>query len=163
VMVKELPNATVNTRISFEYELRVEEDLKFLEIDIEKLKKVPFQAQVIYTSPKGGKFLRVISSESETTMEKEQMKKDANIGVVHQRITSNTAAMFSKGESVQSMAYNDMWSNYLNSEFVEEKYVKQQESFNSRNDRLRGAVEQRSRKMMMPRSEKVREMECEKE
>jgi hypothetical protein len=162
-MVKELPNATVNTRISFEYELRVEEDLKFLEIDIEKLKKVPFQAQVIYTSPKGGKFLRVISSESETTMEKEQMKKDANIGVVHQRITSNTAAMFSKGESVQSMAYNDMWSNYLNSEFVEEKYVKQQETFNSKNDRLRGAVEQRSRRMMIPKSEKVREMECEKE
>ena len=62
VMVKELPNATVNTRISFEYELRVEEDLKFMEIDIEKLKKVPFQAQIIYTSPKGGKFLRVISS-----------------------------------------------------------------------------------------------------
>ena len=163
MMVKELPNATVNTRISFEYELRVEEDLKFLEIDIEKLKKVPFQAQVIYSSPKGGKFLRVISSESETTMEREQMKKDANIGVVHQRITSNTAAMFSKGESVQSIAYNDMWSNYLNSEFVEEKYVKQQETFNSRNDRLRGAVEQRSRKMMIPKSEKVREMECEKE
>ena len=54
------------------------------------------------------------------------MKKDANIGVVHQRIASNTAAMFSKGDSVQSMAYNDMWSNYLNSEFVEEKYSKQQ-------------------------------------
>jgi hypothetical protein len=126
VMVKELPNATVNTRISFEYELRVEEDLKFLEIDIEKLKKVPFQAQIIYTSAKGGKFLRVISSESETTTDKDLSKKDANIGVVHQRITSNTAAMFSKGESVQSMAYNDMWSNYLNSEFIEEKYVKQQ-------------------------------------
>jgi len=28
------------------------------------------------------------------------MKKDVNIGVVHQRIASNTAAMFSKGESV---------------------------------------------------------------
>ncbi len=35
-----------------------------MEIDIDKLKKVPFQAQVIYTSPKGGKYLRVISSES---------------------------------------------------------------------------------------------------
>jgi len=35
-----------------------------MEISIEKLKKVPFQAQVIYVSPKGGKFLRVISSES---------------------------------------------------------------------------------------------------
>lgn len=69
-----------------------------MEIDIEKLKKVPFQAQIIYSSPKGGKFLRVITSESLTTTEKEEMKKDANIGVVHQRITSNTAAMFSKGE-----------------------------------------------------------------
>ena len=61
-MVKELPNATVNTRVSFEYELRAEEDLKFMEIDIDKLKKVPFQSQIIYSSPKGGKFLRVISS-----------------------------------------------------------------------------------------------------
>jgi len=143
-MVKELPNATVNTRISFEYELREEEDLKFMEIDIDKLKKVPFQAQVIYVSPKGGKFLRVISSESETTTEKEQMKKDANIGVVHQRVASNTAAMFSKGDSIQSMAYNDMWSNYLNNEFREEKYTSQQDSFNTRNNRLRGAVQQRS-------------------
>lgn len=45
------------------------------------------------------------------------MKKDANIGVVHQRIASNTAQMFSKGQSLQSMQYNDMWSNYLNNEF----------------------------------------------
>ncbi len=88
-----------------------------MEIDIEKLKKVPFQAQIIYSSPKGGKFLRVISSESLTTTEKEEMKKDVNIGVVHQRITSNTAAMCSKGESLRSMQYNDMWSNYINSEF----------------------------------------------
>lgn len=42
------------------------------------------------------------------------MKKDANIGVIHQRITSNTAALFSKGESAKSMQYNDMWSNYIN-------------------------------------------------
>lgn len=115
-----------------------------MQIDIDKLKKVPFQAQVIYVSPKGGKFLRVISSESETTTEKEQMKKDANIGVVHQRVASNTAAMFSKGDSIQSMAYNDMWSNYLNNEFREEKYTSQQDSFNTRNNRLRGAVQQRS-------------------
>lgn len=54
------------------------------------------------------------------------MKKDVNIGVVHQRIASNTAAMFSKGDSVQSIAYNDQWSNYINSEFTEEKYSKQQ-------------------------------------
>jgi hypothetical protein len=91
------------------------------------------------------------------------MKKDVNIGVVHQRIASNTAAMFSKGDSIQSMAYNDMWSNYLNSEFAEEKYSKQQESFNARNVRLRGAVEQRSQKMMnLPMSRNVQEVKTEK-
>ena len=68
MLVKNFANATTQTKISFEYEIREEEDLKFLEIDIEKLKKVPFQSQIIYHSPKGGKFLRVISSESETTM-----------------------------------------------------------------------------------------------
>lgn len=64
ILTKEFANATVNTKISFEYEVREEEDLKFLEIDLTALKKVPFQSQIIYTSPKGGKFLRVISSES---------------------------------------------------------------------------------------------------
>jgi uncharacterized protein YrrD len=64
ILIRQFANATTNTKISFEYEVREEEDLKFLEIDINNLKKVPFQSQIVYTSPKGGKFLRVISSES---------------------------------------------------------------------------------------------------
>ena len=63
---------------------------------------MPFQSQIIYNSPKGGKFLRVISSESETTMEKKELLKEANIGVVHQRIASNTAAMYSRGDALNS-------------------------------------------------------------
>lgn len=70
ILVKQFANATTKTKISFEYEVRDEEDLKFLEIDISGLKKVPFQSQIVYTSPKGGKFLRVISSESQTTTER---------------------------------------------------------------------------------------------
>lgn len=46
-----------------------------MEINIEKLEKVPFQAQITYLSPKGGKFLRIISSESKTTMERKDMEK----------------------------------------------------------------------------------------
>jgi hypothetical protein len=115
--VKQFANATTKTKVSFEYEVREEEDLKFLEIDIEQLKKVPFQSQIIYTSPKGGKFLRVISSESETTTEKKVMEKEANIGVVHQRIASNTAAMYSRGDVQGSAGYNNAWSGYMNEAF----------------------------------------------
>lgn len=34
ILVKQFANATVNTKISFEYEVRDEEDLKFMEIDV---------------------------------------------------------------------------------------------------------------------------------
>jgi len=73
ILVRQFANATTKTKISFEYEIREEEDLKFLEINIEALQKVPFQAQIVYTSPKGGKFLRVITSESKTTKEQKEM------------------------------------------------------------------------------------------
>ncbi len=71
VLIKNLANATKNTRISFEYEVREEEDLKFMEIDIASLKEVPFQTQITYTNPSGAKFLRVISTMSKTTFEKQ--------------------------------------------------------------------------------------------
>lgn len=70
ILKKKFANATVNTKISFEYELKCEEDLKFMEIDVNQIKKVPFQTQILYTSPRGGKFLRVVSSESKTTTDK---------------------------------------------------------------------------------------------
>ena len=72
VFFKKYDCITAKTKISFEYELREIEELKEEGIDIEKLKKVPFQIKVQYMSPKGGKFLRVISSESDTTMKKEE-------------------------------------------------------------------------------------------
>lgn len=71
LLEKTLANATKNTRISFQYEIKSEEELQKEKINIDNLKKVPFQAQVVYTSPKGGKFLRVITSQSEVTFEKE--------------------------------------------------------------------------------------------
>ncbi len=68
MLVKKFANATVNTKISFEYEVKAEEDLKFMEINLKDLKKVPFQAQIEYTSINGGRYLRVVTSESKTTM-----------------------------------------------------------------------------------------------
>ena len=42
------------------------------------------------------------------------MIKEANIGVVHQRVTSHTAAMYSKGDLAGSESYNHKWANYMN-------------------------------------------------
>ena len=45
------------------------------------------------------------------------MEKEADIGVVHQRITSQTAQMSFKGAYEESAQYNQKWSNYLNDNF----------------------------------------------
>jgi len=117
ILRKKFPNATVNTKVSFEYELRCEEDLKFLEVDINQLKKVPFQTQIFYTSPRGGKFLRVVSSESKTTTDKNQSIKDVNIGVAHQRVAAITTNLYSKGDHIESVKRNQIWSDYLMDNF----------------------------------------------
>lgn len=102
VLKKKLPNATTNTKISFEYEVRPEEDLKFLEIDIDELKKVPFQTQILYTSVKGAKYLRVVSSESKTTTDKKVTMANVNIAVAQTRATTVTANLYAKGDHQKS-------------------------------------------------------------
>lgn len=75
ILERTIANATKNTRISFEYEVKKEEELKSKNIDLNQLKKVPFQAQIEYTSTNGSKYLRVVTSECDTTTEKAEMKK----------------------------------------------------------------------------------------
>lgn len=73
LLQKEIANATKNTRVSFEYDVKKDEELQQLKIDLKELKTVPFQAQIEYTSPTGGKFLRVLSNVCNTTESKEEM------------------------------------------------------------------------------------------
>lgn len=44
--------------------------MKAKDIDLSQLKKIPFQAQIEYTSTTGAKYLRVVTSECDTTTEK---------------------------------------------------------------------------------------------
>lgn len=83
------------------------------------------------------------------------MKKDANIGVVHQRIASNTAAMYSKGRAVQSQAYNNAWSNYMNEEFQAPEHQMKQEAFNSKNRRMKEAISHKVQKQEMKMKPKM--------
>lgn len=46
ILLKHLPNATSNSKVSFEYQLRNDVELQKLKIDVENLKEIPFQAQI---------------------------------------------------------------------------------------------------------------------
>lgn len=68
------------------------------------------------------------------------MESAANLSVVHQRITSNTAQLYSRGDLTKSFMYNSAWSNYMNNTFNSAEFSAQQKSFNSRNQRLNEAL-----------------------
>ena len=55
--------------------MRDDEELQKLGIDPTKLKSLPFQAQVTYTSLSGHKLLRVITSTAEATTNKSVIEK----------------------------------------------------------------------------------------
>jgi hypothetical protein len=74
------------------------------------------------------------------------MESSANISVVHQRIASNTAQLYSRGDIGRSFTYNNMWSSYMNNSFSSAEFSAQQKTFNSRNQRLNEAISHKIKK-----------------
>lgn len=90
--------------------------------------------------------MRVITSECETTMEKKEITKIANLPVVHTHVQSKTANIYSKGDYIKSQEINDQWANYLEDNFQEEKYQKHQVAFAGKNARLNKALNHQTKK-----------------
>lgn len=97
-MEKHLANATVDTKVSFEYELKPDPELRALGIDPKKISKLQFQAQVVYTNLQGHRFMRVITTETAVTSDRTVVEKCANLPVVHTRVAQQSTAFMSSGQ-----------------------------------------------------------------
>lgn len=76
-------NVTEKSEVSFEYDLKDPNKMKEL-IELKKIDKFPFQAQVTYTTHQG-KFLRIISKFQEVSNKIEDVEKEASIPVIANR------------------------------------------------------------------------------
>lgn len=124
LLEKEIGNATVNTKVSFEYELRDDVELQKLGIDPTQLKSLPFQAQVSYTSLSGHRLLRVITSTSETTTNKAIVEKIVEVPVVHARIAQRTAELEKIVPAERMLGYNRGMMDYMEEKLVKEEHQK---------------------------------------
>ncbi len=79
-------------------------------------------------------------------MEKAEILKKANLGVVHQRITEKTADMHIKGKDKKSAAYNNKWSDFVSNNFRGEKYAKKNAKFEAHNMKLQKAIKHKKAK-----------------
>jgi hypothetical protein len=81
---KMVGNVTDKSEVSFEYDLKDPKKLKEFGIDLNALKKLPFQAQVTYTTHQG-KFLRIMSKFQEVSHKLEEVEREASIPVIANR------------------------------------------------------------------------------
>ena len=83
------------------------------------------------------------------------MSKEANLGVIHHRVTNQTAALYKGGNYKDSQSFNRRWDNYLNNNFKDKKFQAHQNKFIEKNERLNKAIRHKHKKSI----EKKKEME----
>jgi hypothetical protein len=89
---RDIGNATISTKISFEYQAKTVEELKENGVDIEGLKEVPFQARILYNTSEGHRYMRVLTQLQRTTQDRVEAEKElSDLPVIHQRITQASA------------------------------------------------------------------------
>ena len=80
-----------------------------------------------------------------------------NIGVAHQRVAAITTNLYSKGDHIESVTRNQVWSDYLADNFQEEKYQAKQMAFQQKNAKLNKAIEHKSQKLYQEDKKVVKE------
>lgn len=81
---------------------------------MEKIKELPFQAQIIYTTTEGHRFIRVVTSALKTTENKKVVEQHVEkMKVIHERMGQQTAFMIEKEKPAGYSDYNMNYMNYL--------------------------------------------------
>ncbi|CAF3395009.1 unnamed protein product [Rotaria sp. Silwood1] len=90
---RDIGNVTKQTEVSFEFGIRNKQELKDkYNIDLDEIRQLPFQVQVIYTTTDGSKALRVLTQLKETTENREIAEVNAYRGVIADNHIRSTAA-----------------------------------------------------------------------
>jgi len=115
---KNVGNVTAKTELTFEYEIRPDEELVEFKINSAKLESVPFQAQIVYTSSGGDRLMRVITQTLKTTQNLEEAEKDLNVNLLAARALQQQANFAAGGQYEQSNKLGQQWGSYLNKHAV---------------------------------------------
>jgi len=115
---KNVGNVTAKTELTFEYELRPDEELIEFGVDLAKLETVPFQAQIIYTSTNGDRLMRVITKKLKTTQNQQEAEADIKLNVMATRALQNQAHYAANGLYDESEQVGQAWGNYLQQQAV---------------------------------------------
>ena len=114
IMSRDLGNVTEDTEVTFEYKLKsIKELVKMVDIDLTKIKSLPFQAQITYSTLEGSRCVRVITYLKESSFFKEVLEKDAYYEVLGLNAIQQTAKMAKQGDYKNAQIYSKAWDQRL--------------------------------------------------
>ena len=114
LLTRQIGNATDEQEVTVEYRLKKSEELQKMEdLDFAKIKQMPFQAQISYSSLDGMKCVRVITKYQEITFEKEEAKKEADYKVISVNAVQKTAQLAKQGDFRKAQANAVHWKKML--------------------------------------------------
>lgn len=149
LLKKKIGNATINTEVAFQYEIKGEDELNQMNIDIEKALEVPFQAQIHYSTLEGNRFIRVITHVQKLTKNKDLAEKNADVKILHFAAAQKSSNWARVGNYEMSRKFNKNWSEYLdnnqNLNSVESNLMVNQE-LQIKQKCLRGAIVKKEKK-----------------
>ncbi|CAD8204307.1 unnamed protein product [Paramecium octaurelia] len=140
---KYIGNVTKSTLQTFEYELKSEQELKKENIDIKKLNQIPFQIRITYTNLKGERMMKVVTKLLQTTQNKVEAEKSAEVEVIHKRLAQKTAQIAKKGNYEEAQIYNQNWNQYLQKNpHINNNQINQQknQTYQRHNQKLSNAI-----------------------
>jgi len=123
LLTKNVGNAYEGQEITFEYSVKSAAELKEADVDFDKLKAIPFQAQIAYNSLDGHKCIKCLTRMHEFTYEMEEAKKDMNSEAISVNVVQAAGKMAKKGQLREAQAYTKIWSNELKADKAAYKEV----------------------------------------
>ncbi|CDW82116.1 type a von willebrand factor domain-containing protein [Stylonychia lemnae] len=114
ILSRDLGNVNEDTEITFEYKLKnIKKLVEMEDIDLEKLKHFPFQAQITYTSLDGARCIRVITNQVETSNDRNELMQQADFDILGVNAIKQTAKIARGGDFVKAQVNAKAWSRHL--------------------------------------------------
>lgn len=83
ILARDLGNVNEETEVTFEYKMKsVKKLLQMLDLDMTKVNKFPFQAQITYTALDGSRCIRVITDVMESSTDRQELEAKADFNML---------------------------------------------------------------------------------
>ena len=92
---------------------KVKDLLAMEDLDLESLKRLPFQAQIYYTALNGNKCVRVITNNLEISNDRDKLEKEANFDILGLNAIKQTSKLARKGDYLQAQINAKVWEGKI--------------------------------------------------